>query len=198
MRLPAVQVRHAAVAFVVVAALARGSFVMLVERAGRPLVEADLPPTEWTEVMHWAGGQPVGTNFLTDPGHAWRYGSSVRAAAGRDVYLEDLKDVGIAIYSSAAAERVAARKADLGDFFALDEARARYLARRYDLDYLIAEQPFDLPAAHRHGRFTVYDLRSAPARPAVHADLRSAPARPAGDAPAPRAVRYAAEPPAGN
>ena len=154
-----VQWRHVAVAFILVAAVARGSYVTLVERAERPLVEIDLPPTEWTQVMHWAERQPVGTNFLADPGHAWRYGSSVRAAAGRDVYLEDIKDVGIAIYSSAVAERVTTRRADLGDFGALDATHAQRLARRYDLDYLIAEQSFDLPPAFRHGRFTVYDLR---------------------------------------
>ena len=159
---PAVQFRHAAVALILVAAVARGSFVTLVERAGRPLLEVDLPPTEWTEVMHWAERQPVGTNFLADPGHAWRYGSSVRAAAGRDVYLEDVKDVGIAIYSSAVAERVSSRRAALGDFATLDAERARRLARRYELHFLIAEQPFDLPAAYQHGRFTVYDLHAAP------------------------------------
>ena len=155
----AVQLRHVVVAFVLVAAVARGSYVTLVERSGRPLVEVDLPPTEWTVVMQWAERQPVGTNFLADPGHAWRYGSSVRAAAGRDVYLEEIKDVGIAIYSSAVAERVSTRRADLGDFAALDEERSLRLARRYELHFLIAEQPFELPAAYRHGRFTVYDLR---------------------------------------
>ena len=158
---PAVQRRHAVVALIVVAALARGSYVTWVERAGQPLVEVDLPPTEWTRVMHWAERQPVGTNFLADPAHAWRYGSSVRAASGRDVYIEDVKDVGIAIYSSAVAERVSVRRADLGDFAMLDAERARRLARRYELHFLIAEQPFDLPAAYRHGRFTVYDLRPA-------------------------------------
>ncbi|MCY4026406.1 MAG: hypothetical protein OXH75_08845 [Acidobacteria bacterium] len=172
---PALEHRHAVVALVVVAAVARGSYVTLVERAGRPLVEVDLPPTEWTEVMHWAERQPVGTHFLADPGHAWRYGSSVRAAAGRDVYLEEVKDVGIAIYSSAVAERVRSRRVDLGDFATLDAERARRLARRYELHFLIAEQPIDLPAAYRHGPFTVYDLRPA---------LRSARRRteaPAGD-----------------
>ena len=172
---PALEHRHAVVALIVVAAVARGSYVTLVERAGRPLVEVDLPPTEWTEVMHWAERQPVGTHFLADPGHAWRYGSSVRAAAGRDVYLEEVKDIGIAIYSSAVAERVRSRRVDLGDFATLDAGRARQLARRYELHFLIAEQPFDLPAAYRHGRFTVYDLRPA---------LRSARRRteaPAGD-----------------
>lgn len=153
-------VRHAAVAIIVVAGVARGSYVTFAERAAHPLVEIDLPATEWTAVMRWAGERPIGTHFLADPGHAWRYGSSVRAASGRDVYLEEVKDIGIAIYSSAVAHRVARRIADLGDFSALDPAHARWLAHRYNLDYLITEQVLDLPAAHQHGRFTVYDLRS--------------------------------------
>ncbi len=151
---------HAAVALIVVASVARGSYVTFAERAEHPLVEIDLPATEWTEVMRWAGERPIGTHFLADPGHAWRYGSSVRVGSGRDVYLEEVKDIGIAIYSSNVAHRVARRIADLGDFSALDPARARWLARRYDLDYLITERALDLPAAHQHGRFTVYDLRS--------------------------------------
>ena len=133
---------------------------MVVERAGHPLVQVDLPATDWTAVMRWAGERPVGTHFLTDPGHAWRYGSSVRAASGRDVYLEEIKDIGIAIYSSTVAHRVAARIADLGDFATLDASRASALARRYDLHYLITEHTLDLPRAHRRGRFTVYDLRA--------------------------------------
>ena len=159
-RWPAPRVRHAAVALLVVAALTRGSYVTFVERAGHPLVEMDLPASEWTAVMRWAGERPVGTHFLADPGHAWRYGSSVRAASGRDVYLEEIKDIGIAIYSREVAERIASRIAELGDFSTLDPARARRLARRYRLDYLITEQTLDLPQAHRHGRFAVYDLRT--------------------------------------
>ena len=87
------RVRRAAIALIVLASLARGSYVTLVERADHAFVEIDLPASEWTDVMKWAGERPVGTNFLTDPGHAWRYGSSVRAASGRDVYLESVKDI---------------------------------------------------------------------------------------------------------
>lgn len=154
-RLP---VRRAAVAAVVLASLLRGGYVALEERADHALIEIDLPATEWTDVMQWAGERPVGTNFLVDPGHAWRYGFSVRAASGRDVYLESVKDIGIAIYSRAVAERVRSRIADLGDFAALEPAHARWLARRHDLDYLITEHDIALPLVHRHGRFAVYDL----------------------------------------
>ena len=85
-RPPRLRVRRVAVALVIMATLARGSYVTFVERAGHPLIQLDLPATEWTAVMRWAGERPVGTHFLADPGHAWRYGSSVRAASGRDVF----------------------------------------------------------------------------------------------------------------
>ena len=153
------RVRRAAVAVILLASLARGSYVTLVERADHALIEMDLPASDWTDVMQWAGERPVGTNFLADPGHAWRYGSSIRAASGRDVYLESVKDIGIAIYSSAMADRVGGRIAELGDFAALEPAHARRLARRHDLDYLITEHAIALPLVHRNGRFAVYDLR---------------------------------------
>ncbi len=151
--------RRAAIALIVLTSLTRGSYVTFVERAGHPLIEIDLPASAWTDVMRWAGERPVGTNFLTDPGHAWRYGSSVRAASSRDVYLESVKDVGIAIYSSVIAARISSRIAELGDFAALEPAHARWLAKRHDLDYLITEHAIDLPLVHRNGRFGVYDLR---------------------------------------
>ena len=154
------RVRRAAVAAVVLASLARGSYVTLVERADHALVEIDLPATEWTDIMQWAGERPVGTNFLADPGHAWRYGSSVRAASGRDVYLESVKDIGIAIYSETMAARIGRRITELGDFAALDPAHARWLAERHDLDYLVTEHDMALPLVHRNGGFAVYDLRS--------------------------------------
>lgn len=152
------RIRRAAVVLLILASLGRGSYVTLVERADHALVEIDLPASEWTDVMQWAGGRPVGTNFLVDPAHAWRYGSSVRAASGRDVYLESVKDIGIAIYSSSMAARVSNRIAELGDFAALEPAHARWLAKRYDLDFLITEHDIALPLVHRNGRFGVYDL----------------------------------------
>ena len=150
---------RAAIAVLLLMSLARGSYVTFVERADHALIEVDLPASEWTDVMRWAGERPVGTNFLADPGHAWRYGSSVRAASRRDVYLESVKDVGIAIYSSVIAARIISRIAELGDFAALEPAHARWLAKRHDLDYLITEHAIDLPLVHRNGRFGVYDLR---------------------------------------
>ena len=167
------RVRRAAVALLVAAAMARGGYVTFVERAEHPLIQIDLPATEWTAVMRWAGERPVGTHFLADPGHAWRYGSSVRAASGRDVYLEEVKDVGIAIYSNRMAQRISSRVAELGDFSSLGPRRARWLARRHRLDYLITEHPIDLPLVHRNGRFGVYDLGRG-RRPASRHDAPAA------------------------
>ena len=151
--------RRAVVVALAAVAVARGSYVMLVERAGQPLVRAGLATTDWTRVMTWAATQPVGTHFLADPSHASRYGSSVRVASGRDVYLEETKDIAIAIYSSAVALEITRRLADLGDFATLDAGRAISLADRYDLDYLIIDRFMDLPVAHQRGDFSVYALR---------------------------------------
>ena len=150
--------RPAVVVVVALLALTRGGYLVLVERAGQPIVQVQLAETDWTDVMRWASTQPIGTNFLAEPWHASRYGTSVRAASGRDVYLEVVKDTGIAIYSSAIAHRVAQRVSDLGDFERLDAERARLLARRYAIDFLITERRLDLPVANATGRFVVYDL----------------------------------------
>ena len=159
-KLPRLQIRYAGVALLFVATITRGTYVTYFERSTHPLVEIDLPQTEWTAVMQWAEQKPIGTHFLVVPGHAWRYGSSVRAASGRDVYLEEIKDIGIAIYSDDIADRVSSRIVELGDFSQLEPSRAKRLARRYHIDYLITEHPIELPLVHEQGTFLVYDLRT--------------------------------------
>lgn len=146
--------------FVVLAlvACARGSYIMGWEFPERPLFRMHLPGGEWGRVMAWATSTPAGSNFLTDPGHAWRYGVSVRIGAQRDVFLEGAKDPALAMYSAESARRVATRQRDLGDFSRLDAARARALDARYDLDYVIAEHRIDLPLVRDFGRFKVYSL----------------------------------------
>jgi hypothetical protein len=153
--------RQAVVLVLLLLSLWRGGYRVLVERGGQPIVQVQLAETEWHDVMRWASMQPVGTHFLADPGHAGRYGVSVRAASGRDVYLELIKDTGIAIYSSDIAHRIAQRVSDIGDFEGLTAERARALARHYAIDFLITERPLDLPVAHRTGPFVVYDLGGA-------------------------------------
>ena len=117
--------RRAVVVIVALLALTRGSYRVFVERAGQPIIQVQLADNDWNDVMTWASAQPVGTHFLADPGHAGRYGTSIRAASGRDVYLELIKDTGIAIYSSDIAHRIARRVSDIGDFERLSADRAR-------------------------------------------------------------------------
>jgi len=139
-------------------AVARGAWVSFVERGDRPLISTTLPDNDWTRVIRWAGTQPARTHLLADPGHAWKYGAPLRYA-GRDVFLEEVKDVALAFYGREAAARVIERQAALGDFAALDAPAARALAARFQLDYLVDERDLDLPLVHREGRFRIYALR---------------------------------------
>ena len=157
-RLAVVTPRRAVVVIVALLALTRGSYRVFVERAGQPIVQVGLADDDWNDVMRWASAQPIGTHFLADPGHAGRYGTSVRVASGRDVYLELIKDSAIAMYSSDVAHRVARRVNDIGDFERLSAERARFLAGRYAIDFLITERRLDLPIANETGRFIVYAL----------------------------------------
>ena len=158
--------RPVVVMVVLVLALTRGSYVTVVDPAGRPISDDPTAADDWTLVMAWASTQPVGTHILANPEHAALYGSSVRVASGRDVYLEIVKDVAIAMYSPDIARRVTQRIDELGDFASLSEDRALALAARYDIDYLITEQELGLTETRRTGRFHVYDLsRSSLAEP---------------------------------
>lgn len=145
---------------VALAAAARGTYVLLVEHPGRPLVQVSLPADDWRDVGAWlARTTPPGAHVLADPGHAWKYGTSVRVSAARDVLLENVKDGSIAMYDRPVALRVADRRAALGDFDALTAPGARALAARYDLDCLISERPLELPELYRNARFRVYRLQ---------------------------------------
>jgi len=96
---------------------------------------------------------------LADPGHAWKYGTSVRVSAGRDVLLEEVKDSALAIYSRDVAVRFVERTTALGDFGALNADHALALARRYDLDYLVTEAELPLPLTYQNDQFRVYSLQ---------------------------------------
>ncbi len=175
-RLPGAIVRHrraAAVACVLILlAAGRGAWVMWVEHPGRPVVQADLPQDDWHDAMAWLRRQPPSTQVLADPSHAWRYATSVRVAAGRDVYLEEVKDTAMAMYSRRVALRVAERIGALDDFNGLTPASARALADRFGLDVLVTERVLDLPLAYRNARFSIYRLR--PLVPGIR-DSRASP-----------------------
>jgi hypothetical protein len=152
--------RAIATALVLVAfAAGRGAYIMLVERPERALFERRVPDSPWEEVMRWLAWQPRDVHVLADPGHAWKFGTSVRVSAEHDVFIEEVKDSALAIYSRNVAVRFVERTTALGDFAALDAERARALARQYDLHYLVAEHEVALPVAYRNRQFRIYSLR---------------------------------------
>jgi len=84
---------------------------------------------------------------------------SLRVAGERDVFVEGIKDAAIGMYDRRIAIRTRDRLAAIGDFGALSAERARTLAAAYDIDYLLAERPFDLPLAFQSGDVRIYELR---------------------------------------
>ena len=146
-------------AVLILLATGRGLYVMLVERPERPLFEVRLPVSPWEDAMAWFRRQPPDTHVLADPGHGWKYGTSVRVSAERDVLLEEVKDSALAIYSRDVAARVVERTQAIGDFTVLTADRARELGSRYDLDFLVTEANLPLPIAYRNEQFRIYALR---------------------------------------
>jgi hypothetical protein len=145
-------------AVMVAVAIGRGIYVMAVEHPERPLMAVHLPSSEWEDAMRWIKAQAAKSHVLAHPGHAWKYGTSVRVSAERDVFLEEVKDSAIAIYSRDVAVRYNERVSEIGDFDQLSVDRISNLAARYDLDYLVAEADLTLPVAYRNARFKVYSL----------------------------------------
>ncbi|MGH9256133.1 MAG: hypothetical protein ACRD3C_16355 [Vicinamibacterales bacterium] len=142
-----------------VCSAARGGYVMLIERPERALFETGLPESAWEDAMRWIATRPTDVQVLADPGHAWKYGTSVRVSAERDVLLEEVKDSALAIYSRTVAASFVERSTAVGDFSALTADKARDLAQRYQLDYLITEADLPLPSVYRNGEFHIYALR---------------------------------------
>jgi hypothetical protein len=151
-------VRRSVVVAIAILAAIRGGYVMRAEGPGASIVKLGLPDDQWSDVMAWTARTPASTHVLVDPGHAWKYGTSVRVAGQRDVYLEEVKDAAIAMYSREVAMRVSRRIEDLGDFSRLTPEKARSLAVQYDLDYLITDSRMALPIAYQNSRFRVYAL----------------------------------------
>ncbi len=159
-RLPAI--RKGIVAAVVALAVGRGLFVWQAEHAGTPLMRVGLPQDHWTDAMAWLSRTPADTHVLADPGHAWKYGTSVRVSGERDVYLEEVKDLALALYSRDVAVEALRRIGDAHNFDALTPEQLRALAARYDLDYVVIDRELGLPLAYRNEQFRIYDLRRLP------------------------------------
>ena len=161
--IPGATARRAAVVAAVLGLVAagRGAYVMLVERPDRALFAMHLQHDAWQDAMEWLKRQDRRVHVFADPGHSWKFGTSVRVGAERDVLLEEVKDSALAIYSRDVAARVVERTGAVDDFTALTPEKARALAMRYDLDYLITATEMPLSEAYRNGTFHVYALRDA-------------------------------------
>ena len=154
---------QAVVVVLALVAAGRGYYVWTVEHEGRPLVELDMPADEWSDVSTWLRTHtPKDAQVLADLGHAFKYGTSLRASAQRDVFSEDVKDSAIAFYDRKIALRVLERRAAWheadadADGLISPADRLQELASRYDLSYVVSEQPLPLPEAYRNARFHVY------------------------------------------
>ena len=153
--------RGAAILALVILAgsVGRGTYVMLQEHAERALVQFSLPDSRWLDAMRWIARQRIDAYVLADPGHAFKYGASVRVAARRDVLLEDDKDSAIALYSRAIAVEVVERRRALVNFESLTVDGARALTARYGLTFLVTEATLDLPEVYHNDQFRIYALK---------------------------------------
>ncbi len=83
---------------IVLLSTVRGAYIMLVEFPDRRVAQVRVSDDDWGRAMAWARGSRPGSGWLADPGHAARYGTSVRVAAERDVFVEAIKDGAVGMY----------------------------------------------------------------------------------------------------
>jgi hypothetical protein len=152
--------RRAVPVILIGVAVARGVVVWQADRDGSAIVRVGLPPDEWTDVMRWISQTAPDAHVLAHPGHAWKYGTSVRVSGERDVYFEEVKDLSVALYSRDVALESLRRIRDMENFEAFTPDRFRSLAAKYDLDYVVLDRDVDLPLRYRNAQFRVYALGS--------------------------------------
>lgn len=157
---PAVRRAQWTAAALVLASMLRGSYSTFVMFPDRPVAQLTIPDNDWGRTMAWARQSEPDSAWLAGPIHAAQYGSSLRLAGRRDVFVEPLKDVALGIYDRSVAMRTRERMAAMGNWDEMTADQARALAARYDLDYLVTERPFDLPVAFESGEIRVYRLRT--------------------------------------
>jgi hypothetical protein len=152
--------RRALVAVLLAAALGRGVYILRVE-AGRPLASWNLPENDWADAMGWLRTRPSSWYVLADPGHAYKYGSSVRVAALRDTLVEAGKDTALAMYDRRVATEVAERLQATADFDQLTLDGIGQLRKRFGVDVMIdhVDRSFPLRVLYQNPSFVIYDLR---------------------------------------
>lgn len=139
----------------------RGLYVGFVESPDRATIAVDLGDSDWDHALRWIrASTPADAFVLADPGHAWKpgMGTAVRIGAARDVFLEETKDVAMAMYSREAAHRVAARIEAAQGLDSMPDAALQALAAREGLTHFVTPRTLDLPLLHRAGTIAVYRL----------------------------------------
>jgi hypothetical protein len=140
-------------------ALARGGYAVLVEHPERPVVALAPPADAWSDVSAYLRRATApDTHVLADPNHAWRFGTSLRVLAERDVFLENVKDEAMSMYDRRMAARLAERRLALGTFDQRTAAELVALGRRFQLDVVVSERDLALPELYRNAQFRVYRL----------------------------------------
>ncbi len=148
-----------ALAAVATFALLRGGYALFVEHPERPLFALSAPADAWSDVSDYLRRETSPTtHVLADPDHAWRFGSSLRVLAARDVYLENVKDEAMSLYDRRMAQRIAERRVALGTFADRTAPELVAIGRRYSLDVVVSERELALPELYRNPQFRVYRL----------------------------------------
>jgi hypothetical protein len=148
-----------ACAAVAALALVRGGYAVLVEHPERPVFALAAPADAWSDVSAFLRRSTApDTHVLADPNHAWRFGTSLRVLAARDVFLENVKDEAMSMYDRRMAARIAERRLALGAFDQRTAAELVALGRRFQLDVVVSERDLALPEMYRNPQFRVYRL----------------------------------------
>ena len=139
-------------------AAGRGGYILFAEHPERPLFRLHLEDSPWHEAMRFVATLPKNALVLADSGHAWRYGTSVRVSAARDVFLEETKDSAVAIYSRDVAVRVVERIRALGDLSTRSAEDIERLGEQYGVTHVVTTGRLPLPPVFENAQFHVYAL----------------------------------------
>ena len=137
----------------------RSAYIKFVKFPERPVAQIDIPATDWGRAMAWARTTSHNSNWLAHPAHAVQYGSSLRVAGERDLFVEGIKDAAIGMYERDVAIRTRDRLLEIDDYDHMTDGRARELAAKYGLDFMVSEAALSLPIAYSSGSLRVYRLR---------------------------------------
>jgi hypothetical protein len=155
---PGTRRARVAAAALAVLSLARGAYVMHVEFPERPLFEREVSG-DWGRIAAWVRSTPKDSSWLADPLHAALYGTSLRMAAARDVFVEGTKDAAIGMYDRGVALRTRDRLQRVALFTEMSLDQLRDVGRDYQLDFLISEAEMPMPLIYQSGLIRVYRLR---------------------------------------